>query len=73
MCKELSKNEKISLAMSGRKLSAEHKRNISIAKIGHNQTDYTREKIKNTLLGKKKMILHLFIQSFQNPQKVALI
>lgn len=54
MCKELSKNEKISLAMTGRKLSEEHKKNIAIAKTGQNQTDYTREKIKNTLLGKKK-------------------
>lgn len=54
MCNELTKNEKISVAMTGRELSHEHRKNISIAKKGHKPTDYTREKIKNTLLGIKK-------------------
>lgn len=54
MCNKLSKNEKISLSMSGRKLSDQHKQKISIAKKGYSHTDYTREKIKNTILGKQK-------------------
>lgn len=54
MCKKLTKNEKISLAMTGRKLSEKHKLNISNAKQGFPQSDFTRDKIKNTLLGSKK-------------------
>ena len=51
MCKDLTKNEKISAAMTGRELSHEHKQKISHAKKGHKPSDDTREKIKNTLLG----------------------
>lgn len=51
---DLTKNEKISLAMKGRTLSTEHKQNISIAKQGHVHSDETKEKIKNTLLGENK-------------------
>lgn len=40
--------------MTGRKLSSEHKKHIALAKIGHAQTNLTKEKIKNTLLGQKK-------------------
>lgn len=51
---DLTKNEKISLAMTGRILSSEHKKNIAKAKKGHKHTKLTKEKIKNTLLGEKK-------------------
>lgn len=50
---KLSKNTRISNSMTGRKLSDEHKKNIALAKIGHTQTNFTKEKIKNTLLGQK--------------------
>lgn len=49
---DLTKNKKISRAMRGRKLSSQHKKNIAIAKQGHTHTNLTKEKIKNTLLGK---------------------
>ena len=54
MEEDLTKNEKISHAMTGRKLSDKHKENIAEAKIGHTHTNLTKEKIKNTLLGEKK-------------------
>lgn len=65
MDKKRTKNEKISVSMTGRELSHEHRKNISIAKKGHKQTDYTREKIKNTLLGSAKKevgIIHPIVQ-----------
>ncbi|AOV08658.1 hypothetical protein [Sporosarcina ureilytica] len=49
---KLTKNKKISLAMKGRTLSNEHKQNIAIARKGQIHSDKTKEKIKNTLLGK---------------------
>jgi predicted DNA-binding protein (UPF0251 family) len=48
-----SKNEKISLAMKGRKLSKEHKQNVSKAKMGKSRSNSTKAKIKKTLLGPK--------------------
>lgn len=51
---DLTKNEKISLAMRGRTLSDEHKEKLALAKKGKKQTDTTRGKIKHTLLGIKK-------------------
>ncbi len=50
---QLTKNEKISLAMTGRTLSDEHKENLALAKKGTKRTDATRGKIKQTLLGSK--------------------
>ena len=50
---QLTKNEKISLAMTGRTLSDEHKENLALAKKGTKRTDATRGKIKQTLLGNK--------------------
>lgn len=49
----ISKNEKISLAMKGRKLSKEHKQNVSKAKMGKARSTSTKAKIKKTLLGPK--------------------
>lgn len=54
MEEELTKNEKISRSMTGRKLSGDHKKNIAEAKKGHIHTNLTKEKIKKTLLGEKK-------------------
>lgn len=54
---DLTKNVKISLAMRGRKLSSEHKKNIAMAKIGHAHTNLTKDKIKNTLLGDTKIVV----------------
>lgn len=59
MGKKLTKNEKISTKMTGRKLSSEHKRNISVSKTGYTHSDYTREKIKNTLLGITATEVHI--------------
>lgn len=53
MKRNLTKNEKISLAMRGRILSDEHKANLASAKKGTTRDKRTREKIKNTLLGIK--------------------
>ena len=52
--RKLTKNEKISLAMTGRTLSPEHKQKLALAKKGTVRTAATREKIKNTLLGNKR-------------------
>lgn len=54
MDKKLSKNEKISRAMTGRKLSPEHRERLSLVKIGTVRTIETRAKIKETLLGENK-------------------
>jgi DNA-binding transcriptional regulator YiaG len=48
-----SKGEKISLAMSGRQLSEEHKKNLSKAKLGKARSNSTKAKIKKTRLGNK--------------------
>ena len=48
----LSKAEKISQALKGRKLSEEHRRNISIAKLGKSRSQATKAKIRETRLGK---------------------
>lgn len=47
----LSKGEKISRALKGRKLSEEHKRKIAVAKLGKSRTIKTKAKIKQTRLG----------------------
>ena len=52
MEKKLTKNEKISLAMKGRKLSKEHKRKLSLTKTGTRHSTRTKAKIKKTMLGK---------------------
>lgn len=54
MKKDLTKNEKISLAMTGRTLSPKHKEKIAKAKEGQNHSIHTKEKIKNTILNRKK-------------------
>ncbi|KKI93239.1 hypothetical protein WQ54_05220 [Bacillus sp. SA1-12] len=49
--KNQSKNEKISQAMKGWKLSEEHKLNLSKAKLGLARSSLTKAKIKKTMLG----------------------
>ena len=51
MDNDLTKNEKISLAMKGRTLSKEHKKKLSIAKRGTTRSGKTKAKIKQTMLG----------------------
>jgi DNA invertase Pin-like site-specific DNA recombinase len=51
--KDLSRAEKISIAMKGRKLSKKHKENLSKAKLGKARSIATKAKIKETLLGSK--------------------
>lgn len=48
---DLTKNEKISLAMKGRTLSKEHIKKLSIAKMGTTRTRITKARIKRTMLG----------------------
>ena len=47
----LTKNEKISNTMTGRKLTQAHRQNLSKAKIGTIRTAETKAKIKKAMLG----------------------